>query len=200
MSFADKKVALLYFTNFRKVILQRRETLPLEEMAQTINDLAEANDGWVKVTEDELRAIEEDPKHGLSLAALMYVRFMGYKVDVLGSIDKHKLKEDDVEVLKKAYSWQNKRGNRYSRNYELLEMVRKMKHKVTSIYVNYQQGEQKRQVFIDIGNEDQKLQEVLLLLRSHLLDKMAAVGISAKAHAKRVSVIKKGRKKVRSLK
>jgi len=78
MSIADERTALHYYNGFRKLVLLRRETITLERMAQLINDMAEASVGWVKVTPEQLRDLEADRYHGVSLIAVMYARFLGH--------------------------------------------------------------------------------------------------------------------------
>lgn len=69
-------------------LIQERERcgFTLEKMASMIEAMSLADpDVYVAVTEQELREVEDDPMHGMSAAAMMYVRFMGCISTISGS-------------------------------------------------------------------------------------------------------------------
>lgn len=62
---------------FERLMQEREQLLPLKDMAALINDIANIEtDVFRAVTEEELKALEDDPMHGMSDVAMMYVHFM----------------------------------------------------------------------------------------------------------------------------
>lgn len=62
---------------FERLMLEREQMMTLKEMAGLISDIARIeSDVFRSVTEEELKALEEDPMKGMSEVAMMYVYFM----------------------------------------------------------------------------------------------------------------------------
>ncbi len=62
---------------FERLMLEREQMMTLKEMAGLINDIAPIeSDIFRPVTEEELKALEDDPMKGMSDVAMMYVYFM----------------------------------------------------------------------------------------------------------------------------
>lgn len=62
---------------FERLMQEREGMTTLKEMAGLINDIARIeSDVFRPVTEEELKALEDDPMHGMSDVAMMYVFFM----------------------------------------------------------------------------------------------------------------------------
>lgn len=62
---------------FERLMQEREQMLSLKEMATLITDIGRIeSDVFRAVTEEELKALEDDPMHGMSDVAMMYVYFM----------------------------------------------------------------------------------------------------------------------------
>ena len=75
-----------YQRKFNALIEEReRVGITLEKMADMLGEMAIA-DGeiFVPVSVEQLREVEEDPMHGMSIAAMMYARFMLCNITMVG--------------------------------------------------------------------------------------------------------------------
>ncbi len=62
---------------FERLMQEREDLTTLKDMASLINDIARIeSDIFRPVTEEELKALENDPMHGMTDVAMMYVYFM----------------------------------------------------------------------------------------------------------------------------
>ncbi len=79
----SERDSLAFFIGFEKLIDLRVERgITLEQMSKMLADMAEVDPAYVAVSEEELRAVESDPCHGMSIPAAMYARFLGAKAEV----------------------------------------------------------------------------------------------------------------------
>ena len=172
MSIADERTALHYYNGFRKLVLLRRETITLERMAQLINDMAEASVGWVKVTPEQLRDLEADRYHGVSLIAVMYARFLGHNIHVKkpGKDSPVRL-HDDKTIVDRLHSERISLGGRMDKNYNRLAMVYKLKKEVTGLNVNYVEDGNKRQCYFRLSQDDPGFKRIYDAIVDHVVEK-----------------------------
>lgn len=77
--------SLDYYEQFDALVHRRKASgMTHERMASLLHDMSLKGDTYVPVSAEDLRAVEEDELHGLSIAALMYVRFMEATVGING--------------------------------------------------------------------------------------------------------------------
>jgi len=186
MSKADSYNALRYYNGFRKLILLRRETITLEKMAQLINDMAEASAGWVKVTPEQLRDLESDRYHGMSLIAVMYARFFGHNIAVTKPGKEAPVRlHDDETIIANRRSERVSLGKRLDKNYARLSMAYKLKKEVTGIYVSYVEAGNKRQCYFKISHEDPGFKLIYEAIGEHVVDRAVAARKTCDAKAEK---------------
>lgn len=103
MKFGGVKIHRSFLWQHRfNTLIQERERcgFTLEKMASMLGDMALAYpDVYVSVTEEQLREVEDDPMHGMSDAAMMYVRFMGCTSHITGLPGSQmKIKDEHLDI------------------------------------------------------------------------------------------------------
>ena len=177
-----------YHTGFEALMDRRiNKGLSVEEMAQLIAEMSEVDRNFTPITPEAIKAVEEDPLHGLSTEALMYIRFMGAEIRIKG----HSKCAATVENKKRfmATKANNKKAGIKARIDRLLE-IDSTTCVLTHINVCYQDEQgAKRQVYVEVKFDNPVWEPVKKLLHEALVNRLADEERAIQGYAKREDML-----------
>lgn len=155
--------ALRFFTGFERLIrFRERMGITLKEMAELSADLAAGYpDAYAEVTEEELKAVEDDSRHGMSMASVMYIMILRSSITVSDPVHAD---ENDIDYIKGR--WKRDTAIAAKEHKRLLELSDDAQ--VTGMNINYEHDGLKRQIYIRINNHDKAFEDVRNILLEHL--------------------------------
>lgn len=177
---------------FGRLMMERESMMTLKEMASLINDIAKIeSDVYRPVTEEELKGLEDDPMHGMSDLAMMYVHFMRATSGIhmnrrdLGAYD-----DPDWEVTVKQLG--EHRSDEFSKKLDLLKKHEDGEVMLTSVNMGFV-GRDGVKRWVSVGAaalDDGDAMELAGMIRSALVGMVSKKARKRNAYKKRRRMFK----------
>lgn len=177
--------SLRYFTNFDRLIRHREESgITLKRMADLTADISLGYpDMFCEVSEEELKAVEDDKRHGLSIAAVMYARILGSAISVSPPPSYDPETWDRIQKR----MWERGTAKADREHARLLNMPDDAV--VTSVCIRYEHDGAKHSVYVSMNEQDEAYQAIRDILLEHLEAVIADAGRGREAMKERYSML-----------